>query len=393
MIAGAGLVGLALAPALARAGPRRWRWSTARRSRRRNTIRPRWDARVYAISPGSATFLRALGAWQMLPPERIDADRGDAGRRRRRRDARLFRLRTGRARAGVDRRGARAARGAAAAGLRGRRRRSSAGRRSSASTWTADDGHADARRARRDRRERWRRGSSSAPTASGRGCAQAAGIVAEPKPYGQTAVVANFACERAHHGVARQWFRADGGVLAWLPLPGRRISIVWSAPDALAAELLRARRPTRWPRAWPTPGERALGDARRPITAAAAFPLAFLKLPATDRASAGARRRRRARRPSAGRPGRQPGLRRRAGAGAGPGRARAGRPTRAPRSCSNASPAGGPNPCWRCRRSPTAWPGCSGRPTPWLQTLRNAGLAAVDRLPLLKRALAQPALR
>jgi 2-polyprenylphenol 6-hydroxylase len=29
---------------------------------------------------------------------------------------------------------------------------------------------------------------------------------------------------------------------------------------------------------------------------------------------------------------------------------------------------------------------------PWLRTLRNAGLTAVDRLPFLKRALAQPAL-
>jgi len=34
---------------------------------------------------------------------------------------------------------------------------------------------------------------------------------------------------------ARQWFRPDGGILAWLPLPGRRISIVWSAPDQQAA--------------------------------------------------------------------------------------------------------------------------------------------------------------
>ena len=51
---------------------------------------------------------------------------------------------------------------------------------------------------------------------------QAAGIVAAPRPYGQTAVVANFACERPHRGCARQWFRADGGVLAWLPLPERR---------------------------------------------------------------------------------------------------------------------------------------------------------------------------
>ena len=34
-----------------------------------------------------------------------------------------------------------------------------------------------------------------------------------------------------------------------------------------------------------------------------------------------------------------------------------------------------------------------GPPTPWLRFVRNAGLAAVDRFPLVKRALAQPALR
>jgi 2-polyprenyl-6-methoxyphenol hydroxylase-like FAD-dependent oxidoreductase len=34
-----------------------------------------------------------------------------------------------------------------------------------------------------------------------------------------------------------------------------------------------------------------------------------------------------------------------------------------------------------------------GPPYPWLSVVRNGGLAAVDRLPLLKRALAQPALR
>ena len=34
-----------------------------------------------------------------------------------------------------------------------------------------------------------------------------------------------------------------------------------------------------------------------------------------------------------------------------------------------------------------------GPPSPWLKALRNAGISAVDRLPLLKRALAQPALR
>ena len=34
-----------------------------------------------------------------------------------------------------------------------------------------------------------------------------------------------------------------------------------------------------------------------------------------------------------------------------------------------------------------------GRDVPWLKTLRNAGLSAVDRMPAVKRVLAQPALR
>src|SRR5207237_7239614 len=64
-----------------------------------------------------------------------------------------------------------------------------------------------------------------------------AGIAREPRSYGQTAIVANFAAERAHRGRAFQWFVEDESVLAWLPLPGRRISIVWSAPETLATEL------------------------------------------------------------------------------------------------------------------------------------------------------------
>jgi 2-polyprenyl-6-methoxyphenol hydroxylase-like FAD-dependent oxidoreductase len=34
-----------------------------------------------------------------------------------------------------------------------------------------------------------------------------------------------------------------------------------------------------------------------------------------------------------------------------------------------------------------------GPRAPWLRILRNAGLSAVDRLPVVKRALARPALR
>jgi 2-octaprenylphenol hydroxylase len=64
-----------------------------------------------------------------------------------------------------------------------------------------------------------------------------AGLDAEARPYREKGVVANFACATPHRGVALQWFRPDG-VLAYLPLPGNRISIVWSTDDAHAAELL-----------------------------------------------------------------------------------------------------------------------------------------------------------
>jgi ubiquinone biosynthesis UbiH/UbiF/VisC/COQ6 family hydroxylase len=59
------------------------------------------------------------------------------------------------------------------------------------------------------------------------------------RSYHQRAVVANFSCEKPHHGVAYQWFTGQEGIVALLPLPGNRVSLVWSAPDALADTLMR----------------------------------------------------------------------------------------------------------------------------------------------------------
>jgi len=101
-------------------------------------------------------------------------------------------------------------------------------------------------------------------------------VHAVPTSYGQTAVVANFACERAHHARAWQWFRPDGGVLAWLPLPGRRMSMVWSAPTALANELLTLA-PGELAARVAAAGEGMLGELAC-ITPAAAFPLSHLQL-------------------------------------------------------------------------------------------------------------------
>jgi ubiquinone biosynthesis UbiH/UbiF/VisC/COQ6 family hydroxylase len=50
--------------------------------------------------------------------------------------------------------------------------------------------------------------------------------------------VSNFACEKPHHGAASQWFLGSDGIVALLPLPGQRVSLVWSAPELLADALL-----------------------------------------------------------------------------------------------------------------------------------------------------------
>jgi ubiquinone biosynthesis UbiH/UbiF/VisC/COQ6 family hydroxylase len=70
--------------------------------------------------------------------------------------------------------------------------------------------------------------------------------------YDQTAVVANFQAEKHHQGTACQWFLPGGEILALLPLPDKKLSMVWSAStehaerlkkissESLCAEVIRA---------------------------------------------------------------------------------------------------------------------------------------------------------
>jgi ubiquinone biosynthesis UbiH/UbiF/VisC/COQ6 family hydroxylase len=203
-------------------------------------------------------------------------------------------------------------------------------------------------------------------------------------------VVANFASERAHHGCARQWFLPDGGVLAWLPLPERRISIVWSAPDVLADELMRLPADALASRIEQA-GDGVLGRLTC-ITEAAAFPLKYLRLPTSvahrlalvGDAAHGVH-------PLAGQ-----------GVNLGFGDVQALAAVLSERG--PVADAGAPILLERYARR-RALPVLAmqavtdglarlfGPSAPWLKALRNTGLSAVDRLPVLKRALAQPALR
>jgi ubiquinone biosynthesis UbiH/UbiF/VisC/COQ6 family hydroxylase len=102
---------------------------------------------------------------------------------------------------------------------------------------------------------------------------RAAGLTARASSYRQLGVVANCETAKPHHGTAFQWFMADG-VLAYLPLPGNRISIVWSTSEPHGRELL-GLAPEAFVRGVADAGRAVLGDLTL-ITPPQAFPLQSL---------------------------------------------------------------------------------------------------------------------
>lgn len=268
VIVGGGLAGLSLAAAL-----RRSSLSVALVEGRVPVFPEVWDTRIYAISPANARFLDALGAWDHLDSARMEAVRtmeihGDAGGRLDftaygcgvpelawilesslmqhelwetvKRQGNLSLLCPARPQAltiGPD---------AAVLSLED-------GRSISARLIVAADGA-----------ESWTRA--------------AAGVAVRFDPYDQQGVVANFTTELPHRGTAFQWFRTDG-VLAWLPLPGNRISMVWSAPEDHGRRLL-ALDPAELCARVAEAGARRLG-ALELITPPAGFPLRLMRAPST----------------------------------------------------------------------------------------------------------------
>ncbi len=102
------------------------------------------------------------------------------------------------------------------------------------------------------------------------------GISAAPTDYHQHGVVANFTLEHSHRNIAWQWFQPDG-ILALLPLPGNRVSMVWSVSPEKSAELLALTHEQLCDKV-AAAAQHTLGKMQI-ITAPAAFPLRLLVLP------------------------------------------------------------------------------------------------------------------
>ncbi len=231
LIVGGGLVGASLAAALRNAG-----LALALVESQTPIAVPAdesWDSRVYAIGPGSATFLDECGAWQRIDAsrlERIEEMRvcGDDGASRldfNAYDAGLRELACV-----VESRRVQQA-------LWSTLQESAAVRLYCPAQCAALEFNPDRAELTLHDGTKVRARLVVAADGGDSWVRAQAGIAASARPYRQTGVVANFHAEKPHRGVAFQWFRRDG-VLALLPLPGNRVSMVWSCNDELASRLL-----------------------------------------------------------------------------------------------------------------------------------------------------------
>lgn len=263
LVVGAGPVGLALACA-ARAEVR----VVEAAAQKAAGDEEAYDSRIFALSPGTRAFLRDVGAWDHLDLRRVAPVRrmevfGDAA-------AKLsFSAAAGAALAWIVEAGrlSRALESAAAALPNVAVTRGTAVRAAGASAGGAWAELEDGSRLEADLLV-----GADGPDSRVR---KLLGIAADTSAYAETAIVANFATENTHGETARQWFRADG-VLAWLPLPGKRISIVWSAPDE-QAQRIAALETRDFERRVRDAGEAVLGDLEL-LSPPAQFPLRLIRV-------------------------------------------------------------------------------------------------------------------
>lgn len=276
IIVGGGLAGASLAVAL-RSSPLKIALIENQASRTGSrTSAQEWDSRIYAISPINQQFLEHIGCWQHLDQARLtpiaEMDiRGDQNGR----------LQFSAAECGTPNLG-----WIVESSLIANELWETVKRQANVTLITQDpptnlrfqthvaeiqlssgQTHSAQLIVGADGRDSWVRSNS--------------GLIEEDIPYPQSGLIANFHTEHPHHQVAHQWFDKNG-VLAYLPLPGNRISIVWSTPHLQAEALckLAQENPASFCERIADAGHHTLGQLEL-ITPPAAFPLRLIKVPQT----------------------------------------------------------------------------------------------------------------
>ena len=191
-----------------------------------------WDARIYAITPGNAKFLQECGAWQHLNMDRVQQVEemrvfGDSGSEL---DFSAYQIGAAELTFILE---SRLLQQAIWTEIQSQDNLTIINpARCATVEWRADAAYlnlVDGRQIKTklivgaDGRDSWIR--------------HQAGMPETPTPYQQHGLVANFSTEKNHHSTAYQWFQPDG-ILALLPLPGKKVSIVWSVSPQKAEKLL-----------------------------------------------------------------------------------------------------------------------------------------------------------
>lgn len=242
-IVGAGLVGLAASIALSKLG-----YSVTIIDAKdpckaaSNSSAASWDQRIYAISPNNAAWLKELGAWQQLDSSRIGEMQvmeiwGDAADQP---------LTLSADDANAENLGFIVENSALMQTLLSQIQANSIntifGARGDSLIFNRNTGTGSDVSIKLDNGETLKAKLLLAADGAHSWVRQQLNVHTQQKHYHQHAVVANFECERSHGNIARQWFAKDAGgensILAWLPLPDDRISIVWSVSDLIAESLM-----------------------------------------------------------------------------------------------------------------------------------------------------------
>jgi len=228
VIIGGGLVGASLASALKHSGLR----LALVEGQALPSLDSEWDSRIYAFTPGNVDFLKECGAWQRLDTSRVQQVEemrvfGDTGSRL---NFSAYEIGAPELAFILE---SRLLQHALWQGLLEQDNLTLLQPAQCAELSIQDDSAhlklKDGREIRAklvvgaDGRDSWVRKQAVMPEV--------------PTPYHQHGVVANFSTDKTHRGIAWQWFTPDG-ILALLPLPGKRISIVWSVSPEKSAELL-----------------------------------------------------------------------------------------------------------------------------------------------------------